>query len=280
MHEISRGCGSRPPPQPRLNSQLKGATTSKKGPFETAPLAAPQFASFRVKEAGGRGERVNGGGNRNEESVPVSKFDLFHFRSLFWAFLDLLEGSFEPLGPKAVKKVQNEFPRLWRDRKSPKQSRKRAKMAKNSWFRVAFDCCKGRNDGLFLMCSKRPSLLFVYKHFLSFWLLYPGSWEDSNTKTLVNNGPKCSVTATTRDESVRNQRLPFATKTLPTRKKYFRIIFRLPFHDFDFFELILEITRYLLHLCELCDITRLGPLSLLNYFLLPLPDSNFSELIG
>ena len=35
-------------------------------------------------------------------------------------------------------------------------------------------------------------------------------------------------------------RLPFATKTLPTRKKYFRIIFRLPFHDFDFFELILE----------------------------------------
>ena len=33
---------------------------------------------------------------------------------------------------------------------------------------------------------------------------------------------------------------PFATKTLPTRKKYFRIIFRLPFHDFDFFELILE----------------------------------------
>ena len=35
-------------------------------------------------------------------------------------------------------------------------------------------------------------------------------------------------------------RIPFATKTLPTRKKYFRIIFRLPFHDFDFFELILE----------------------------------------
>ena len=33
---------------------------------------------------------------------------------------------------------------------------------------------------------------------------------------------------------------PFATKTLPTRKDYFRIIFRLPFHDFDFFELILE----------------------------------------
>ena len=36
------------------------------------------------------------------------------------------------------------------------------------------------------------------------------------------------------------RRLPFATKTLPTRKNYFRIIFRLPFHDFDFFELILE----------------------------------------
>ena len=35
-------------------------------------------------------------------------------------------------------------------------------------------------------------------------------------------------------------RVPFATKTLPTRKKYFRIIFRLPFHDFDLFELILE----------------------------------------
>ena len=34
--------------------------------------------------------------------------------------------------------------------------------------------------------------------------------------------------------------LPFATKTLPTRKKYFRIIFRLPFHDFAFFELILK----------------------------------------
>ena len=34
--------------------------------------------------------------------------------------------------------------------------------------------------------------------------------------------------------------LPFAMKTLPTRKNYFRIIFRLPFHDFDFFELILE----------------------------------------
>ena len=34
--------------------------------------------------------------------------------------------------------------------------------------------------------------------------------------------------------------IPFATKTLPTRKIYFRIIFRLPFHYFDFFELILE----------------------------------------
>ena len=34
--------------------------------------------------------------------------------------------------------------------------------------------------------------------------------------------------------------LPFATTTLPTRKNDFRIIFRLPFHDFDFFELILE----------------------------------------
>ena len=32
----------------------------------------------------------------------------------------------------------------------------------------------------------------------------------------------------------------FATKRLPTRKKYVRIIFRLPFHNFDFFELILE----------------------------------------
>ena len=39
----------------------------------------------------------------------------------------------------------------------------------------------------------------------------------------------------------RRTAVPFATKTWPTRKKYFRIIFRLPFHDFDFFELILEI---------------------------------------
>ena len=36
-----------------------------------------------------------------------------------------------------------------------------------------------------------------------------------------------------------------------------------------------KITRYLLHLCELYDITRLGSLSLSNYFLLPLPDFIF-----
>ena len=39
-----------------------------------------------------------------------------------------------------------------------------------------------------------------------------------------------------------------------------------------------NITRYLLHLCELCDITRLGPLSLSNYFLLPLPDFEFFRI--
>ena len=33
--------------------------------------------------------------------------------------------------------------------------------------------------------------------------------------------------------------LPFATKNITyPKKKYFRIIFRLPFHDLDFFELI------------------------------------------
>ena len=69
--------------------------------------------------------------------------------------------------------------------------------------------------------------------------------------------------------------LPFATKTLPTRKKYFRTIFRLPFHNFDFFEFILENYPIPIALCELCDITRLGPLPLSNYFLLPLPRFKF-----
>ena len=41
-----------------------------------------------------------------------------------------------------------------------------------------------------------------------------------------------------------------------------------------------KLPRYLLHLCELRDSTRLGPLSLLNYFSLPLPGLKFSELIG
>ena len=41
-----------------------------------------------------------------------------------------------------------------------------------------------------------------------------------------------------------------------------------------------KITRYLLYLCELRDITRQGPLPLSNYFISPLPDLKFSELIG
>ena len=36
------------------------------------------------------------------------------------------------------------------------------------------------------------------------------------------------------------ERVPSATKIFPTRKSSTRIIFRLPFHDFDFLELILE----------------------------------------
>ena len=58
------------------------------------------------------------------------------------------------------------------------------------------------------------------------WLLKPSRWSCSGHRQL------CSTSSVP---------LPFATKTLPTRKKkYFRIIFWLPFHDFDFFELILE----------------------------------------
>ena len=52
-----------------------------------------------------------------------------------------------------------------------------------------------------------------------------------------------------------------------TRFELFRINFK-------------KVTRYPLYLCELHDITRLRPLSLSNYFLLPLPDLKYSELIG
>ena len=42
----------------------------------------------------------------------------------------------------------------------------------------------------------------------------------------------------------------------------------------------IKIARYLLHLCELCDITRLGPLSLLNYFFYRCPVWNFPNELG
>ena len=49
----------------------------------------------------------------------------------------------------------------------------------------------------------------------------------------------------------------------------------------ELFQITFEkITRYLLYLRGLRDITRPGPISLSNYFLLPLPDLKFSELIG
>ena len=57
---------------------------------------------------------------------------------------------------------------------------------------------------------------------------------DDRTLTLLKRGCANSVVGLELAE------LPFAiaTKTLPTRKKSFRIIFRLPFHDFAFFELV------------------------------------------
>ena len=66
-------------------------------------------------------------------------------------------------------------------------------------------------------------------------------------------------------------KIPCATRTLPTRKNSARIILKLPLPDLSFSELIYQkITRYPLYLCELGDITRLRPLPLSNYFLLPL----------
>ena len=64
-----------------------------------------------------------------------------------------------------------------------------------------------------------------------------GNWEVSDLGSLAWT----TLWSTTEEKQIpRDSPIPFATKTLPTRKKYFRIIFRLPFHDFDFFELILE----------------------------------------
>ena len=75
--------------------------------------------------------------------------------------------------------------------------------------------------------------------------------------------------------------VPCATKTLPTRKNSTRIIFEITVTRFEFFRINFgKVTRYLLFLCELRDITRLEPRALPNYFLLPLPDLKFSELIG
>ena len=75
--------------------------------------------------------------------------------------------------------------------------------------------------------------------------------------------------------------VPFARKTLPTRKNDFRIIFRLPFRDFDFFELILE--NYPIPIAFVWVVWHypVGRAVLVELlFLLPLPDLKFSELFG
>ena len=99
------------------------------------------------------------------------------------------------------------------------------------------------------------------------------------------SGPKCLPVSPETSWRRRNRahllensliRFPCATKRLNARKISTRILVLIALTRFELFQKqSWKMTRYLLSLCGLRDTPRLGPLSLSNYILLPLPDFMF-----